>query len=72
MSLDDRRVYVVLSDGSEVVRYDRAGKWKLEAQSAKRSLSFREAVNLAHTPRAQVRFGIPGGSLFDRAVRGDA
>ena len=68
--MDDRRVHAVTAIGSEVVRYGRAGKWYLEAAGEKRQpLSLAAAVRLAAGWDADLRLGLPGGRMFDAAVR---
>ncbi len=66
----DRRVYGTNEDGSEVVRYDRAGKWYLEKSGeARRKLSIKEAVEIVagweHEAVGGPRLGLVGGSRFD-------
>lgn len=64
----DRRVHAVLPDGSEIVRYERAGKWWVE-KSVRRPVSLTEAVTLAVERDAVVYSGKPGGGTFDARVR---
>lgn len=67
---EDRQVHAVCPDGTEVVRYDVAGKWYAEpASGTRRALSITEAATLASQPDADVRFGLGGGVSFDRKVR---
>lgn len=77
MSFDDnRRVHAVMSDGSELVRYDKAGKWYQEwphliSKTGVRkriAMTLGEVVNEA-IDAAQVFYEKPGGASFDRRVR---
>jgi len=67
--LPDRRIHASLPDGSEVVRYDRAGKWFHEGPGLRSRLTLGQAAILASSPGAIVRSGVPGGGLFDLRVR---
>jgi hypothetical protein len=67
--MSDRRVYVRLPSGVEVVRYDRAGKWYREFGGRRLQITFAEAVCFAQKRRAEVFAGLPGGKAFDAAVR---
>jgi hypothetical protein len=66
----DRTVHGETDDGGEVVRYDRSGKWYVEYGKGipRRAVSVREAAAMTTIPR----LGLPGGSMFDRIVEGDA
>ena len=69
----DRRVHADLADGSEVVRYERAGKWFREWPDSglfpTKPIALGEAVALACEPSAQVHLDVPGGRVFDARVR---
>lgn len=73
MTASDRRVHIRLSDGREIVRYDRAGKWYIEypprGDGARYALRFADAVSWASMPDAEVFTGLSGGGAFDRAVK---
>jgi hypothetical protein len=51
----------------EVVRYDRAGKWYIEFEDG----SSRKPVGVTNAARAASHpiLGLPGGRLFDAAVK---
>jgi hypothetical protein len=72
---DDRRVHARFPWGTEVVRYERAGKWYLEARDGARdSIKFLTAVHYgrkAANQGGEVFFGVSGGTRFDAAVRAD-
>lgn len=69
VAYSDRRVHAVLDDGSELVRYDKAGKWFREPTTGKRvKLDIKTAARLA-APARTVNLGLPGGSTFDALVR---
>lgn len=61
-----RTVHAKTRDGTEIVRYDQSGKWFLESFE-------RVPVSVGRAAReaeyAEVRFGRPGGSVFDRTVK---
>ncbi|WP_256840367.1 hypothetical protein [Ornithinimicrobium faecis] len=68
----DRTVHAILSDRTEIVRYDRAGKWYAEPadpQSRRRLITITEAVRL--TVAEGIWWGVdqPGGLSFDAKVR---
>lgn len=66
----DRCVHVRLVDGTEIVRYARAGKWYIERPDTLRAwLSVSDAASWALEPGADVFTGRPGGRMFDAAVR---
>lgn len=65
----DRRVHAELPDGSEVVRYEKAGRWFHEGPGLRRRLTLPEAADLARTPGTRVHTGLPGGGIFDLRVR---
>jgi hypothetical protein len=67
--LPDRRIHAELPDGSEVVRYERAGKWFHEGPGLRVRLTLGQAAILATSRGATVRSGVPGGGLFDLRVR---
>ena len=54
----------------DIVRYDRAGKWKLydRASGKERSITMTEAVRLATDPEARAHLDRPGGRQFDAKV----
>lgn len=71
----DRRVHAWY-DGMHVVRYERAGKWYLEPLNKtlpRQQVTVAEAARMAIWGRAfargAIKFGIPGGSTFDRLVK---
>jgi hypothetical protein len=66
--MDDRRVHATTEDGREIVRYDRAGKWYVEAGDHRRQVTFVEAVRLATLAGSTVRSGLSGGRAFDARV----
>lgn len=61
-----RTVHAKKPNGTEIVRYDQSGKWFMESAE-------REQISVGRAAReaeyAEVRFGRPGGSVFDRAVK---
>lgn len=66
----DRTVHAVLVDGSEVVRYDRAGKWFSERDDLRPvKLTLASAVRLASQVGARAYLGRSGGRRFDAGVR---
>jgi len=75
----DRRVHAS-EETLEVVRYERSGKWRVEC--ARDSLPkegyyvrVRDAAAEALKIEARggtIHYGLPGGSMFDRIVRGKA
>lgn len=67
---DDRTVHATTSDGVQVVRHNRAGKWYAEQDRPHRRMpiTFAEAVELAQKPGSVVHYGLPGGGRFDAAV----
>jgi len=75
--MSDRKVHAFAENGSEVVRYDRAGKWWVEHPAGSllpaRQVSMREAARIAiefwYERGGSVNFGVPGGSAFDREIR---
>ena len=69
----DRTVHAEFPGVSEVVRYDLSGKWYIEPAASKRRLvgvldAADEAVRLRNLG-GRVHLGLPGGKLFDAAVR---
>ena len=55
---------------SEIVRYDRAGRWYIEWSDGSRlRLSLDQAAGMASHRDAKAFLGLPGGSRFDAAVR---
>ncbi|BDZ52673.1 hypothetical protein GCM10025867_49140 (plasmid) [Frondihabitans sucicola] len=79
MSLNptERVVHAALSDGGEIVRYDKAGAWYVEwppgGGKKRRKLKLSEAVALAveaHDSKGGfVALGRYGGTRFDADVR---
>jgi hypothetical protein len=69
--MDDRRLHAVTSDGTEIVRYNRAGKWYAERPGLnwRRQIKFSEAIRQACLAGATVRLGIPGGGRFDARIK---
>lgn len=69
----DRSVHARLADGSEVVRYDRAGKYFLESPDGSRErITLGKAVQHAFTARdndGRVFLDQPGGQSFDALFR---
>lgn len=66
----DRRVHASHPDGTEVVRYDRAGRWAIEYPGHPRTpVTLHWAVREALRDGMEVRFNTVGGSAFDRAIR---
>jgi len=67
---DDRTVHATLPSGDLIVRRDRSGKWYRESEGHRYPLaSLAEAVRLASAPGSVPHLGLPGGKLFDAAVR---
>lgn len=68
---EDRRVHAEWQ-GTELVRYDRAGKWWVEqASGAHWHVGIADAVLIAKEWKrngGNVFHGLPGGSAFDRMV----
>jgi hypothetical protein len=68
--MSDRTVHAVLTDGRQIVRYDRSGKWYWENERHRNHLTLGEAVALAKADKwATVIVGLSGGSAFDRAFK---
>ncbi len=66
----DRTVHAITANGSEIVRYDRNGKWYIEHGTAPREfLKLADAVRLATEDGATATLGRLGGRMFDAAVR---
>lgn len=64
----DRTVHGLATDGREIVRYDKAGKWYTESRITKRTLvTLGHATNLAAMGTAFL--DRPGGQQFDAKVR---
>lgn len=53
----------------QVVRYDRAGKWRLHHEGHRYPIDLRRAVLFATAPGAIWHEGRPGGRTFDARVR---
>lgn len=67
----DRRVHAEHPDGTQVVRYDKAGKWYVErAGDPRQAVTIAQAVREALRPSMRVRLGVPGGATFDRLYSG--
>lgn len=60
-----------MADGSEIVRYDRTGKWYIEplpeTARKRRQVDVTSAARSAALGTATL--GLPGGNTFDRRVR---
>lgn len=70
--MEDRSVFATLADKSEVVRYNRAGKYHHEnvpPHGFSYRINLRKAVELALTDGAVVNLHQPGGQAFDREYR---
>lgn len=74
----DRRVHAragVKEKGhlwEEIVRYDRAGKWYIEVEGARKQVSLREAALRAvelEDQGGEILLGVTGGNQFDAAIR---
>ena len=72
--MSDRQVHARLTDGAEIVRYERAGKYYYEGLDTY-GLRYRR---LLHTMKEARQFitskdewipGVPGGSAFDRMMK---
>lgn len=71
----DRTVHGRMADGSEIVRYDRSGKWYIEPLPG--TARKRRQVDVTSAARSAARsaalgaatLGLPGGHTFDRRVR---
>lgn len=64
---DMRRRHALLPGGTEIVRYERAGKWWAEKDGARERLTIREAAKMA-AGESIINRGLPGGSMFERLV----
>lgn len=69
MTHTDRTVHGRTASGHEIVRYDRAGKWYLEADGDRRQITLMEAVTFATNPGSTVKYYCSGGRRFDAMVR---
>lgn len=73
--MSDRTVHGITSNGWEIVRYDRAGKWYCEKFSdtdrdnERHLLTLEVAVMSLTGSNDQVFLGLPGGRTFDARVR---
>jgi hypothetical protein len=68
--MSDRTVHAVRNDGTEIVRYDRAGKWRAEKADGS-SFPFptiRDAVEYAIEDLLEHRVNRPGGGAFARLL----
>jgi len=64
----NRTVHALLTDGTEIVRYDRAGKWYVEQPDGyRRLLTLTEATQFV-VHRREWLPGRIGGSAFDRRM----
>ncbi|ROR75999.1 hypothetical protein SAMN06295974_3855 [Plantibacter flavus] len=67
----DRTIHGWTADGSEIVRYDRSGKWYIEplpaAPGKRLQVSLADAVAAALLGKHAL--GRPGGSMFDAKIR---
>ncbi len=70
--MNDRTVHAVLCDGTEVVRYNRAGKWKIEPWGdLPDSGAMKLDLLFATMSGTGVRYwykNAPGGAEFDRRM----
>lgn len=67
---NDRTIHARTRSGMLIVRYDRAGKWYAERVFTRlRSLTLKQAVDLAVQQGSYVYLDQPGGKRFDAAVR---
>ena len=68
---NDRVVHAFLKDGTEIVRYDRAGKWYAERWDTQRQrLTIKNAATMTlNDPESHINFNMVGGTQFDRLVR---
>lgn len=64
----DRTVHAQAPDGSQIVRYDRAGKWYLEHPPA--TATKRTALTLARAVTVAVEAHEKGGTVFPRLPGG--
>lgn len=65
---EDRTVHAVGRHGTEIVSYERSGKWYAESKGSKRRpILLEEAVRLSSQDGFQIFLGHPGGRLFDAA-----
>ena len=70
MTGNDRTIHARLLDGSLIVRYDRAGKWRIEKLGdSGYQVTVGEAAELVASKGAAFYVGQPGGSRFDLLVR---
>ncbi len=66
----DRTVHGKTTDGREIVRYDRAGKWYLEGGPGNRPRQNVTLKRAAEEAAAGEFYGDkPGGQMFDAKVR---
>ena len=66
---EDRTIHARLSDGTEVVRYHRAGKWYLERGVNRQKVTIEKAISVVRSdPDAEHFAGAMGGSTFDRGL----
>ena len=67
-----RTVHAILSDGSQIVRYDRAKRWFHETADGRRIKRFRrvsDAARLVFEDRGTLFLGQPDGSYLDKYTR---
>lgn len=71
--MSDRTVHAITNLGSEIVRYDRAGKWYVEYGTGilfrRKQIGIGGAVQRAVDWGREIHFGRPGGRTFDARVR---
>ena len=66
--MEDRRVYAVTAFGTEIVRYDRGGRWYAECDGQRQRITIPQAVAWALEPGSIVHHYIPGGANFYAAL----
>jgi hypothetical protein len=65
----DRQILARLSDGAEVVRYQKAGKLFIEKGDDRQLVLLDAAVKVVKADKdAEIFTGRPGGGAFDRKV----
>lgn len=67
--MSDRKVHARLTDGAEIVRYERAGKYYYEGHGYRRLLHTMKEARQFITSKDEWIPGVPGGSAFDRMMR---
>lgn len=69
--VNDRTVHAVMSDGSQLVRYDKAGKWYQEwlgPHPRRLAMTLGEVVTEA-VEAVLVFYDQPGGGSFDKRLK---